>query len=114
MEAKNAKQRSSKVGKGSQRSKLESEPRSVGTVSRPSAESGTYQVGASRKDSNESNTLISGEQSIDSIPGKIIGQLVDETEKQLAYHEQQAEVLRERLRELKRIPDITSHVDKTD
>ncbi|WP_414546079.1 hypothetical protein [Nostoc sp. CCY0012] len=111
MEVNNAKQRSSKVRKGSERSKSESEPRGLGTVSGTSAEYGTYQVTTGREDSNESNISISGEQPIGSIPGKIIGQLVDETEKQLAYHEQQAEILRERLRELNQIPNITSDVD---
>jgi len=109
MEVKNAKQRSSKVGKASKRSKSESEPRSLGTVSRPSAEFGANQVGVSREDSNESDSFVGREQPVGTISGKVIKQLVDETEKQLAYHEQQAEVLRERLKELKQIPDITSN-----
>lgn len=107
MEVKNAKNRSSKVGKGSKRSQSEGQSRSLGAFSTASTSDGIDQIGISREDSNESDTFVSGKQPDGSIPGKIISQLVDETEKQLAYHEQQAEILRERLKELKQIPNIT-------
>ncbi|BAZ49582.1 hypothetical protein NIES4103_21940 [Nostoc sp. NIES-4103] len=107
MEVNNAKNRSSEVRQRSQRSELKGKPRSVGAFSRVSTRDGSDQIGVGREDSNQSDTFISGEQSADQIAGKLISQLIDETEKQLAYHEQQAQVLRQRLKELKQISDIS-------
>jgi hypothetical protein len=113
MEIKNGENRSSKVWQRSERSELESESRSVGTFPAVSAEYGSYQVRTGREDSNKSDTFISGEQSIGEISGKIISQLINETEKQLAYHEEQAEVLRERIQELKQFSEVSTAITES-
>jgi hypothetical protein len=103
METKNGRKRTTKIGQRDKRSKSKSQPRGVGTVSESGAEYGTIQIGASRKDSDQGNSDTRGSFSNNPIPGKIVSQLVEETEKQLAYHEQQTEILRKRLNELKEI-----------
>lgn len=113
MEKKNAK-RSSEFKKEPQDSQLETRSRSLGTVSRPSRKDGSYKVRVSRENSNESNYFVRRKLPSGGISGKALRQLVDETEKQLAFYEQQAEALRVRLEELKQIPGIASHIDKTD
>ncbi|MCC5641328.1 hypothetical protein LC593_37150 [Nostoc sp. CHAB 5844] len=110
MEVKNAKQRKAERQRN-ERSKPESESRSMGTFSGVSANDGSNQIRIGGKNSDESNTSVAGEQSSSEISGKIIRQLVDETEKQLAYHEQQAELLREMLKELKQVPEVHTHTD---
>jgi hypothetical protein len=103
MEIKNGKQRSSEIRQGSQRGKFESESRSMGTFQSVSTEHGSYPVATAREDRDKANT--SRRKPINGISGKIVSQLIEETEKQLAYHEQQAEVLRERLKELKQVSE---------
>ncbi|WP_445629065.1 hypothetical protein [Nostoc sp. DSM 114167] len=103
MEIKNGRKRSSEVRQRDQRSQFKSQPRSLGTLSETSAEHGAYSLGTSGEDSNKRDSHTSRSFTNSSIPGKIISQLVDETEKQLAYHEEQAEILRNRLKELKEV-----------
>ena len=112
MEIKNGGQRSSEVWQGSKGSQSESEPRSVGAFSTTSTGDGSYQVGAGRKDSDKSNTLVAAQHRANQVTGKFVSQLIDETEKQLAYHEQQTELLRNRLQELKQIPDSLLDIEK--
>ncbi|RCJ34613.1 hypothetical protein A6769_22045 [Nostoc punctiforme NIES-2108] len=112
MTVKHGKQRSSKVRQGCQGSKFEGEPRSLGAFSNIGGESRAYSLPVAREDSNTPNTVITGEWAISGISGKLVSQLINETEKQLAYYEQQAETLRERLKELRQIPESlqdTSH-----
>ncbi|MBE9201504.1 MULTISPECIES: hypothetical protein [unclassified Nodularia (in: cyanobacteria)] len=90
-----------------QGSKLESKPGCLGTFSAISPEHGTYQIRAGREDSNKSDIAILGGESIQRITGKLISQLITEADKQLAYHEQQAGFLRERIEELKHISEIS-------
>ncbi|MDZ8135137.1 MAG: hypothetical protein RM049_07510 [Nostoc sp. DedQUE04] len=103
MEIKNGRKRSSEVRQRNKGSQFESQSRSMGTLSETSAEPGTYSLGTSGEDSNKRDSHTSRSFTNNSIPGKIISQLVDETEKQLAYHEEQAEILRDRLKELKEV-----------
>ncbi|MEH1801395.1 MAG: hypothetical protein V7K64_27000 [Nostoc sp.] len=110
MTIKNGKQRSSEVRQGCEGSQFEGEPRSLGAFSCISGESWTYSLPAVREDCNESNTVIPGEWTVSGISGKLVSQLVNETEKQLAYYEQQAEILRERLKELKQIPETLEEI----
>lgn len=77
----------------------------LGTTQATSAGNGTYQVGASREDSQGTNTFILGGGSSEGIAGKLIGQLINETEKQLAYYDQQSQLLKSRLQELKEISE---------
>lgn len=103
MTVQHGQQRSSEIWTGYQGCKPESESRSMGTFRSASEEHGSYQVGTSGENSRESYFVGTGEQPGQTISGKIISQLVEETEKQLAYYEQQSEILRERLTELKAI-----------
>ncbi|MEH2287153.1 hypothetical protein [Nostoc sp.] len=105
MTIKHGKQRTSEVRQRCEGSELEGESRSLGTFSRFGGESGTYPLSVTREDCNKPDTVVSGEWTVSGIPGKLISQLIDETEKQLAYYEQQSEALRERLKELKQIPE---------
>jgi len=113
MKTKDGKQRTPE-GQRYKRGQPKSEPRSVGAFPSTSAEHGTYAVGAGRENSDESNTVVTGQQSIGELSGKLVSQLIDETEKQLAYYEQQAEVLRDRLKELKQIPESLTDVNHTE
>ncbi|WP_100901169.1 hypothetical protein [Nostoc flagelliforme] len=110
MTIKNGKQRPSEVRQRCEGSEFEGEPRSLGTFSGFSGESGTYSFSVARENCDQPNTAISRKWSISEISGKLIGQLIDETEKQLAYYEQQAEILRERLEELKQIPESLKEI----
>lgn len=112
MEIKNATNRSSEVWKGSKGSQSESEPSSMGTLSTSSSEYGSNQVRTGRENSEPGNTVVTGERSSEGITGKIISQLTTETEKQLAYHEQQAAILRDRLNELKELSEISTDINK--
>ncbi|MEH2390034.1 MAG: hypothetical protein V7K14_30575 [Nostoc sp.] len=103
MESKNGKNRTTEIRQGSYRSQPEGTPRSMGTLSGPSTGYGTYQIPAFGEDRDKSDTLVAGQQSVSEIAGKLVSQLVEETEKQLAYYEQQSELLRNRLKELKQI-----------
>ncbi len=114
MESKNGKNRSSEVGQGSQRSQPQGESRSLGTLSGFSANYGSYQIATLREDSDKSDTAVTREQSISEVTGKLVSQLIDETEKQLAYYEQQSELLRERLKELKHLPDSLTDINESE
>ncbi|MBN3924020.1 hypothetical protein [Nostoc sp. NMS4] len=86
----------------------------MGAFPGTSSEYGSYKVGASREDSDKSNTVVTGGCTTSQIPGKLVSQLIDETEKQLAYYEEQVEVLKDRLKELKEIPENLTDVDHTE
>ncbi len=90
-----------------QGSKLESKSRCLGTLPGVSTEYGTYKVRTGREDSHEPNTSILGSESIEGIAGKLISQLICEAKKQLAYHEQQTALLRDRIQELEKISENT-------
>nr|MDZ8015122.1 hypothetical protein [Nostoc sp. ZfuVER08] len=113
MEKNNAKNRTPKFSKKSQNCQFETRVGSLGSLSRISSKHGSNKIGASRKDRHKSDTVESRERKCGAIPGKVIDQLIDETEKQIAYYEQQTELLRDRLKELKQLPQIPSHIDKT-
>jgi hypothetical protein len=104
MDINDGKSRSSEVRESDDIGNLEGRSRRVGTFQGSSAKDGTDQIATSGEDSYKSNISATGEQSDTSIAGKIIRQLVDETEKQLAYHKSQVETLESRLEELKAVP----------
>ncbi|WP_017652556.1 hypothetical protein [Fortiea contorta] len=104
MVMKNAKNRPPKFRENSHIGNVESDSRILGDAATASPEHGSYQIAVDGKNSDEGDSDTSGSSSNNSIPGKIVSQLIGETEKQLAYHEQQAELLRSRLQELKEIP----------
>jgi len=70
----------------------------VGTISTPSSRTRDDSFGTSRTNSNQSNT--STFNSREGSSGGIARQLIDETEKQLAYHKRQVCELEARLNEL--------------
>ncbi|WP_138500926.1 hypothetical protein [Nostoc sp. PA-18-2419] len=113
MERKNGKNRSPKIGQRSYRSELKSASGSVGAISGTSTDSGTYKIATFRENSDKSDIDISRQRSSSGITGEVVGQLIEETEKQLSYHEQQADLLRNRLKELRQIPvsltDLNGH-----
>jgi hypothetical protein len=118
MTAQYGQQRSPQIGTGSERCKPEGQSGSMGAVSTASAKHGSYEVGASGENSNESNTVVTGEGASTGISGKLVRQLVNENEKQLAYHEQQAkyhqqqsELTRQRIEELKQIPENFANIE---
>ncbi|MBD2609518.1 hypothetical protein H6G81_34780 [Scytonema hofmannii FACHB-248] len=119
MEQVNGKDRSPQSQEESENSKFTFGVGSLGTVSEPRFKYESYEVGVSREDSNESNNFVAGERASDGVGGKLVRQLVNETEKQLAYHqqqseyhEQQAELLKQRLEELKQIPEKLVEVEQ--
>ncbi|WP_414574111.1 hypothetical protein [Nostoc sp. CCY 9925] len=113
MERKNGKNRSPKIGQRSYRSELKSASRSVGAIPGASTNYGTHQIPTFRENSDKSDINISKQHSSSAVTGEVVGQLIEETEKQLAYHEQQADLLRNRLKELRQIPvsitDLNGH-----
>ena len=106
MELKDGKNRTSEDRQSSNIGNFEARSGSLGEFSISSTEHGHDEVRASGENSEQGNTVTSAQQSLNGIPGKIAGQLITETEKQLAYHEQQVEVLKDRLQELKDFTNI--------
>lgn len=108
MEVKNGENRSSEGRQSSDISDFEARPRRMGDASGIGVGHGTNQITVGGNDSNQGNTFVPRGQTDEGIAGKIIRQLIDETEKQLAYHKNQVEALESRLVELNQIPTITS------
>jgi hypothetical protein len=94
-------------GKRNEGGRAKGSSRSLATLPRTGAEYGTYQVGASREDSQASDTFVLGRESIEGIAGKLISQLINEAEKQLAYHDQQSQLLKSRIEELRQLSEST-------
>jgi hypothetical protein len=84
--------------------KLNSVPRSLGTFQAASSKTRTNTIRVSRTNRNESNiiTINLGE----GIPGGIARQLIEQAEKQLAYHKAQVSELEARLQELHQFTEI--------
>ncbi|MHC5768939.1 MAG: hypothetical protein ACYTXI_25615 [Nostoc sp.] len=116
----NGKQRSPQQEGSNQISHLESEPRGMGIIPAFGGEFGDYKIGTGRKNSDEPDTSFGGEWTDRGIPGKILGQLIDENEKQLAYHQeqcyyhqQQIKNIQDRLENLKQIPESLADIVHT-
>jgi hypothetical protein len=114
MELKDAKNRSPEVRAGDKGSQLKGESTGLGTVPTSSGKLGDYQVGITREDSIKSNTADTGEQSISGITGEITSELINETEKQLAYYQEQVDSLQQRLRDLRKISEIPTRTDNSE
>ncbi len=108
MELKNGENRSSKDRESSNISHPETKPRFLGTASGTSSQHGSYSISIGRENSDTANILIANGESIRGVAGKIIRQLIEETEKQLAYHKEQVETLENRLRELNQSLEINA------
>jgi hypothetical protein len=114
MEIKNGQNRSSQLSEQPQDSQPKVRVRSLGSFSGSSPEYGFNQITASRKDSYASNTLVAGQRRDDGFPGEVIGQLIDENEKQLSYHEHQAQAIRLRIQELKQFTESLTHTNHSE
>lgn len=77
--------------------------RSLGGVSESSSKPGTYQIRTGREDSHKPNNSVGESFPSQSVSGKVISHLIEEARKQIAYHEQQADLLKERVKELEQI-----------
>lgn len=109
MGALNAKQRSPEIWQRSEGSKLEGQSCGMGGASSDSSRIGFDSLKPGRQDWVQGNIPVSTGLQNKGISGKIISQLVDETQKQLAYYEAQTEIQRQRLQELKQLAeDITT------
>jgi hypothetical protein len=113
MEKTNGKERPPQLSEEPQDRQLKVRVGSLGSVSSNGSRDGTYKITTSRENSNQSNTLVEGQRSLSGIPGKIVSQLIYENEKQLAYHEEQAQLIKDRIQELKQIPESLTDVNHT-
>ncbi|MEH1765786.1 hypothetical protein [Nostoc sp.] len=111
------KQRSPQQKGSNEISHLKSEPRGMGIIPAFGGEFGDYKIGTSRKDSDEPDANVRGQWTDRGISGKILGQLIDENEKQLAYHQeqcyyhqQQIKNIQGRLENLKQIPESLADI----
>jgi hypothetical protein len=111
MKVKNGKPRQTKDKRRGDRGKPESESTRLGTVPSISGEHGSNALGASGDDSHQSNTTSTRKPTNGEFFGKIASQLIEEAEKQLAYHKQQTEILKETIKTLKQMANLTSDAD---
>lgn len=117
MEEKNGKDRSSKFSEKPENSQFALRVGGVGTIPGCSTEHESYEIGTSRENCEERNSIVTGEQPLNTISGKFLRQLVNETEKQLAHHEQQsqyhdrqAELLQKKLEELQQLAESLTDI----
>jgi hypothetical protein len=103
MGIKYGRKRTTEIRATNEGSKPEGASRSLGAIPDSSGTTGTHPVGIGREDSHESDNFVGGDRPDSQISGKALEHLVEETRKQLAYHEQQAQILRTRLDELQAI-----------
>lgn len=106
MEVQNGQNRPPQFSKQSKDSKPKTRVGSLGSFSGVSTEYGADKIAASREDSYQSDTAITGQRTDEGLPGEVVAQLIDENEKQLTYHQQQIELIKARIEDLKRIPEI--------
>ncbi|MBN3911088.1 MAG: hypothetical protein HWQ35_32470 [Nostoc sp. NMS1] len=116
----NGKQRTPQQKGSNQTSHVKSEPRGMGIIPAFGGKPGDYEIGTSRKDSNEPDAVSPGEWTDGGISGKLIGQLIDENEKQLAYHQEQcyyhqtqAQKVQDTLERLRQIPETLADIVHT-
>lgn len=100
MELKNGKNRSPKIRESSNIGNLEGNAGILGVTSTISPNSGNDQIRVSGEGSQQRNTASSRERSSVGITGEIVSQLIQETERQLAYYKTQTSELEARLQEL--------------
>lgn len=108
MELKHDKFGPSKIGKGDDIGNVADKSGVLGKLPDSSSKYGIDPISTGGTTSYEPNTVGIGNESITGIPGKIARQLIEETEKQLAYHKEQVEVLERRLQELNQIPEANT------
>jgi hypothetical protein len=114
MEIKNAKNRSSEKRESGHIRDSEGHTRIMGSTAPDGSEFGNDQIRVSGENSQQANSLVSGAGTNGGIPGKIVSQLIKETERQLAYHRTQASELETRLHELHQLTEELHQDDKTE
>jgi hypothetical protein len=72
----------------------------MGSTSTISREFGDDKIGVSGESGQQRDTASAGKRSSNGVTGEIVRQLIQETERQLAYHKNQASELEIRLQEL--------------
>nr|WP_017652306.1 hypothetical protein [Fortiea contorta] len=100
MRTENAKNRSPKNREGGDIGDFEGKSGVVGVSSEASRKSWNDEIGISGENSRQEDTPSAREQSSSGINGKIVRQLIKETERQLAYYKDQTTELETRLQEL--------------
>ncbi|MEH2164553.1 MAG: hypothetical protein V7K38_26755 [Nostoc sp.] len=86
----------------------------MGSTSTISGEHGNDKIGVSRESGQQRDTASTGERSSNGITGEIVRQLIQETERQLAYYKTQASELEARLQELHQLDEAFSQDQKTE
>lgn len=108
-----AENRSSKKRESGYIRDIESDTRIMGSTTSDGFKPGNDQVRASRENSQQTDTFSSGECTDERISGKIVRQLIKETERQLAYYKTQADELETRLQELQQLTEELQEENKT-
>lgn len=72
----------------------------MGDAGRSSFGDGTNPVGVGREDREAGNRAKGAGRKITRVPGKIIRQLIEQLNKELAYHSEQVQVVQKRITEL--------------
>jgi hypothetical protein len=98
----------SKVGEGDDIGNVADKSGCLGKLPDASSEFRIDSLSTSRTFGHEPNTVGIGNEPTARVTGKIARQLIEETEKQLAYHKEQVEVLERRLQELNQIPEANT------
>jgi hypothetical protein len=104
MEIKDGEIRSPQSSQQPKNSQFTSGIRSLGSIPAGGSKHGVNTITVSGEDSCEPDTVVTGQQSDNGLPGKIVGQLFEENEKQLAYHQQQVEIIKARIESLRQVP----------
>ncbi|MEH2287188.1 hypothetical protein [Nostoc sp.] len=116
----NGKQRTPQQKGSNQISHIKSESRGMGIIPAFGRRLRDDKIGTSRENSYEPDTVSAGEWTGGGIAGKLISQLIDENEKQLAYHQEQcyyhqkqAKKAQDTLERLRQIPETLADVVHT-
>ncbi len=107
MEVEDAQNRTTEeVGKRKNIRNTEDRTGSLGTVQLASGKSGVNPIRTGGENCIQGDTSVSPNSSSSAVVGKIASQLIEEAEKELAYHQTQAEVLKDRIQALRAISEI--------
>jgi hypothetical protein len=111
MRLNDGKNRPPEIRQSSNISNVETESRVLGVTSTISIEPGNDKIRFGGEDSERRDTFSTREQSSNEISGKIASQLINETEKQIAYHKNQASELEARLEELHQLAGLNKDTE---
>jgi hypothetical protein len=113
MGIKNGENRPSKKRESRNIGDIESKPGIMGSTSTISRESWNDKIRACGESGQQADTPSLGERSSNGVTGEIVRQLIQETERQLAYYKTQASELEVRLQELHQLDKDFSQDEKT-